>query len=308
MTTMLKNVRVQISASIPPDHLKLSIPPREFDRAMLAVCMALVRAGATVVYGGDLRPDGITFKIFRHLARAYADVGRVPFVHVISFPGFARMAYSNLVEALKERRGTCRTFVCASDGLQTVVLGDDEIVIGEGDGSVRLQDQADLTAWIDEFGMFEVATGMSQARATLSAFVDACVPIGGKMSLLDNERDQYSGAMPGIIEEALLALNSGKPVIPLAAYGGSTRDLAISLQLLPEDQRVPRGRQAQSYMEALSTSAALKSLIPDAIVEALQKIALDDRAEIIARETVNTIQSWRAWHADRKVTANANLV
>ncbi len=293
MTTILENVHVQISASLPPDHLKLSIPPREFDRAMLTVCMSLVRAGATVVYGGDLRPDGITFKIFRHLARAYADVGRVPFVHVISFPSIARMPYEKLAEALRERRGTCRTCVCAGDELLSVTLGDEELVVGEGDATVRLVDQADLTAWIEGLGTVNNAADMSRARASVSAFVDACVAIGGKMGLLDNEGDQFSGAMPGIVEEVLLALNSGKPVIPLAAYGGSTRDLAISLQLLPEDQRVPRGRQAPSYWEALSAAAAARSLIPDSIIDALQTIAVDDRAEMISRATVDAIHIWR---------------
>ncbi|PZM08076.1 hypothetical protein [Rhizobium tubonense] len=288
----LENVRVQISLSVPPDHLKLGIPPREFDRALLAVCMALVRAGAIIVYGGDLRPEGFAFKIFRHLARGYADLGNVPFVHIISHPSVASMTYDVLADALRERRGTCNTYVCANDKLFPVRLGDEEVVMGEGDTAVELQDDRDLTSWVASLGDLDIVLATSSARRVLAEFVDACVPIGGKMGLLDTEGDQYHGSMPGIIEEALLALDKGKAMIPLAAYGGATRDLAISLQLLDKASEVPRGRQMDSYGNALTMAAGFRNHIPVSVVARLNAVARDDRAEIIARDTVDIIQSW----------------
>ncbi|WP_037073824.1 TIR domain-containing protein [Rhizobium leguminosarum] len=285
----LENLRIQISLSSPPDHLKLAIPSREIDRAMLAVCMAVVRAGATIVYGGDLRPGGFTFKIFRHLARAYAASGSVPFEHIISYPSLERMTYDLLADALKERRGTCRTFVCVEENLLSVRPGDDIVVIGD---AVELYDQESFSRWLEGLRHLDPPEESSAAREVVANYIHACISIGGKMGRLDVAGDQYIGKMPGLIEEALLALNKGKPIVPLAAYGGAARDLAISLQLL-DGKRVPRGEQSQSYDIALAEAAASKDRIPSSVLAKLQAIARDDRTEIVARDTVEIIQMWR---------------
>jgi hypothetical protein len=289
---LLENIRVQISAGIPRDHLKLAIPPRELDRALLTLCMALVRAGATIVYGGDLRPDGFAFKIFRHLARAYADVGSVPFVHIISHASATSMTYAILSSALKERRGTCRTYVCAEDKLYPVRLGDEEIVAGEGDDLVEIQDETDFASWLATLSGFDVGQSMTGARGVLSDFVHASVSIGGKMGVLTDQGDQYFGTMPGIVEEALLVLAKGKPMVPIAAYGGATRDLAISLGLLDETFKVPRGTQLDSYGEALIIAREARRHIPSFLTKKLEALARDDRAEVVARDTVDIIHRW----------------
>ena len=68
----LEGRMIAISIGDAPDRGRLGYPQREVDRVLLSVCTALVRAGARIVYGGNLDPAGFTFKIFRHLSEAYA--------------------------------------------------------------------------------------------------------------------------------------------------------------------------------------------------------------------------------------------
>ncbi|MBD9449671.1 hypothetical protein [Rhizobium sp. RHZ01] len=290
----LENRKIQISLSTPPDHLKLGIPPRELDRALLSVCMALVRAGATVVYGGDLRPDGFSFKIFRHLARAYADSNSVPFIHIIDYVSLAKMTYEILENALTERRGTCVTYVCVENTLSPVWLGDDEIIVGDQASSTSLQKDPAFTEWVSGLKHLPQAEEMTASRKVKAEFADACVAIGGKMGLVGNGADLSAGAMPGIFEESLLMLKGGKPLIPLGAYGGATRDMAIALDLLGDDEKVPRGKQVDSYNVALEDLASCKTLIPQRVYPKLKSLAKDDRAEILARDAVDTIKDWLA--------------
>jgi hypothetical protein len=291
--SVLTDFRIQLSLSVPPDHLKLAIPAREFDRAMLTVCMTLVRAGATVVYGGDLRPDGFTFKIFRHLARAYADQGTVPFVHVLNQPSLSRLSYDLLAQALRERRGTCQTYLGAEGQFIPIRLGDDEIVVGDRKQPTIIDDNTSYETWASKLTSKSISEASTDARKTVAKFVDASVLIGGKMGLEEIDGDRYVGKMPGIIEEALLMLESKKPVIPLGAYGGATRDLAIALGLMDESQKVPRGSQISSYYTAVAEARLYNNRIPPRLRSQLTSIAQDDRAEIVAKEIVQVISEWR---------------
>ncbi|MBY5672290.1 hypothetical protein HFO32_23130 [Rhizobium leguminosarum] len=288
----LQDMRVQISLSVPPDHLKLGIPPRELDRALLSTCMAVVRAGATLVYGGDLRSDGFTFKIFRHLARAYSNTGFVPFVHVINYVSLSNMGFDVLSSALRERRGTCQTFLCVEGTMKSASLDDDYIVISDTQASIELE-AASFPNWVAGLEHLEPPQReITRARKTTASYIDAAIAIGGKMGLLANQADGYSGDMPGILEESFLALELGKPFIPLAAYGGATRDLAIKLELLGTESWIPRGAQADSYNVALETALSYRDRIPPDIAPTLATLANDDRTEIVARETVKAIRSW----------------
>ena len=58
----LEGRMIAISIGDAPDRGRLGYPQREVDRVLLSVCTALVRAGARIVYGGNLDPAGFTFK------------------------------------------------------------------------------------------------------------------------------------------------------------------------------------------------------------------------------------------------------
>lgn len=45
------------------------------------------------------------------------------------------------------------------------------------------------------------------------------------MGVLSDPADAYEGAMPGIVEQAILTLEAAKPLIVLGAFGGASRDI-----------------------------------------------------------------------------------
>ena len=61
-------------------------------------------------------------------------------------------------------------------------------------------------------------TGITQAR----------VFIGGR-------RDGFQGAMPGLLEEAILAIEQGQPIYLAGGFGGLTLEIAIALGLGERD-------------------------------------------------------------------------
>jgi hypothetical protein len=123
---------------------------------------------------------------------------------------------------------------------------------------------------------------------------DARVALGGKMGIVALPQDRYEGAMPGIAEEAILTLEASRPLVPLGAFGGASRDVAIALGLMDEDRRVPRGEQQLGYAEAMSRVERLGDRIPDAVRPALRELADDDRGEATSFAIVEAILCWRA--------------
>lgn len=287
----LEGLLVAVSVSDAPDRARLGYPQREIDRAILSLCTALVRAGAEIAYGGNLDPEGYTFKIFRHLAGTYAGARDTPFRHFIPEPVARLTRFEDLLSALQEGRGTVRTEV-ARDGTFVAIrprMGG--IQLGE-DRSVR--DDKELAAWFDEAPTLEASTAHTAARSLLTARADARVILGGKMGVLGLAGDTYQGAMPGIAEEAILMLEAGKPLVTLGAFGGVARDVAIALNLMDASARVPRTEQHPSYATALDQVARLRGQLPGVLHDALVEVASDDRAEQTAYKVAALIERWTA--------------
>ncbi len=305
---------IAISISDAPDRDRLGYPSQEVDRVLLSVCTALVRAGARIVYGGNLDPTGFTFKIFRHLAQAYAVQGpQPPFIHVVPEPVLRRANFEDLGAVLREARGTVETKVAWADGRLSKLIPEDNPEGDEptdSDGSVRpklipirVVDEGSNTSQIvadsgetlqNWFGPERAspADAFSQARRTMTRISAGRVAMGGRMGLKDRPDDQYQGKMPGVIEEAILALAANQPLVTLGAFGGASRDLAIALNLLDEGARVPRGEQDLTYSKSLDEAKALAGRIPEPLRRALSHIAADDRAEPLSYGIIRVLEAW----------------
>jgi hypothetical protein len=279
---------IAISVSDAPDRERLGFPQREIDRAIFSICTALVRAGAEIAYGGNVDPDGYTFKIFRHLAGAYAGSRDTPFHHFIPEPIARLIRYEDLYATLAEGRGVVRT---------EIARGQEFFVARPGAGGIRLGDQVvksdeALAAWFAAIRDPNQEQAYSAARSLLTSRADARVIVGGKMGILGDPADAYAGAMPGIVEEAILALESDKPLVVLGAFGGAARDVAIALGLLDAADRVPRSAQNASYAPSIERISGLTDRIPTHLMGALREIAGDDRAEQTAYRVASLIADW----------------
>lgn len=292
----MEGLTVALSVSDPPDRARLGLPAREVDRAVLTICTALVREGADILYAGNLSPDQYTFKIFRHLAGAYAGAReRAPFVHLVPEPIARRAAFDPLLAALRESGPVARTRISIGGGLVPVRASGSALLVGHADRErAKISDQREWGAWLESHPVLDVAEGYTAARLAMAGEADARIALGGKMGVLSLAQDRYEGAMPGIAEEAILTLEASQPLVPLGAFGGAGRDVAIALGLLDEDRRVPRSEQQIGYAEAMARVKELSDSIPDVVRPALCEIADDDRGEATSFAIVDAVLHWRA--------------
>ena len=70
----------------------------------------------------------------------------------------------------------------------------------------------------------EWSEGLTAMRRAMLDRTDARVILGGRL-------DKYKGSMPGIAEEALLSLESERPVFLIGGFGGCARSVAQALGL-----------------------------------------------------------------------------
>lgn len=292
----MEGLTVGISIGDAPDRARLGLPAREVDRAMLTICTALVREGADILYAGNLSPDQYTFKIFRHLAGAYAGAReRAPFLHLIPEPIARRVPFDALLAGLCESGAVARTRISIGGELIPVRASGSSLLLGSMDGDrAQVADQAAWEAWLAGHTIIDPIAAYTVARRAMAAEADARVALGGKMGVLEFGHDRYEGAMPGIAEESILTLEAVRPLVVLGAFGGAGRDVAIALGLLGEDRRVPRTEQQVGYAEAMMRVAELSDRIPATVRPALKMIADDDRGEPTAFAIVDAILDWRA--------------
>jgi hypothetical protein len=292
--TALQGKRVALSVSDAPDRARLGLPAREVDRALFSICTVLVRSGAKIVYGGNLDPEGLTFSMFRHLAGAYVTTDETPFVHIIAEPVFRKTPFDALVSSLREGASVVETQAHIDGNLVPIRAVDDGLRVEKGVSSKRLRSEGEFRTWVDAKPILDDAPAFSAAREAMTRTSHARVVLGGKMGLLDDPRDAYQGAMPGIVEEAILALAAGQPCVPLGAFGGAARDVAIALELLGDAKRVPRGEQWPSYDSSLDQVASYRDKIPVHLRPYLALLADDDRSEPMAYEIADLLEKWLA--------------
>lgn len=293
MTALLGKL-VALSVSDAPDRARLGLPAREVDRALFSICTVIIRSGAKIVYGGNLDPNGLTFSMFRHLAGAYVAAKEVPFVHIIPEPVFRKAPFDALVHALREGASVVKTHAHMDRDLVPLRAVEDGLRIGTGASGIRLRSDGEFRSWLDAKPELNTASAFSAAREAITRLSDARVVLGGKMGLLNDPRDAYEGAMPGIVEEALLSLAAHLPCVPLGAFGGAARDVAIALGLLDPAKRVPRGEQAPTYASSLALLVAYRDKIPVELQPALASLADDDRGEPMAYDIAVLLEQWLA--------------
>lgn len=284
----LKGRLVGISVGDAPDRARLGFPQREIDRALLSTCTVLVREGAEIAYAGHLASAGYTFKIFRHLAGAYAGSRETPFRHFIPEPVARAASYASLLTVLSEGRGVVRTEIACGDAFVLARPSGGGIRLGDG----VVTNDNELSDWFAAVPNRSAAEGFSAVRRLMSERVDARVIMGGKMGVLSDPGDAYQGAMPGIIEEAITTLEADKPLVVLGAFGGAARDVAIALELLGPGLKVPRGEQHPTYQRSIQLVADLSDRLPGALRDMLSAIADDDRAEQNSFRTAKLIECW----------------
>ena len=281
---------VAISMGDAVDREMLGFPEREIKRVLFAICTAFIRDGFKIAYAGDLRPGGYTYDMFDFLTGTYAGQGLSPFLYIVPGSVSDGLSFSDAVELIKRTRSVASILLVRQGQVFEAVLVDEKLLVGpKGPTRLSINDDASWQEFLRRHSYATPAEALTDARKTISSLAVGCMAMGGKMGRPGNPSDQYAGAVPGVVEEALLYLEAEKPLIPFGAFGGATRDIAIALGLLPVSEKTPRRAENPGYLTAISEVEKFK--FSDGSQPLLTCAARHETAEELAQLALEAIKS-----------------
>jgi len=319
-TPTLAGQTASISISESPDLERLGFlaPETERDiapdlrRVMSDVLRTLIAAGATIQYGGDLRPGGFTFELMKEAAASYRlavlESPEPVFVNVLASTTWPRFEPALLFDAAVKNGEQGVIHLMDSQGRYWTLSSQ----IEEGrdgpsprtvlqleepglDGSVRdvatVDELAALLAERDDTQQ-DATRSLTLMRRTMARAEIGRLLVGGKVAGYGYGRPT---ARPGIVEEAIESMRAGKLVLPVAAYGGASHDIAVAMKLI--DPLIERDEVGPNYRETL---AEIGELLPGCLerweqrgveLDALKELACEDVPAAIAARTLRLFET-----------------
>jgi hypothetical protein len=241
----LDRLRLGISASAGGDSelAAIGLSRLHIADAVRMIARQGLAAGAVLVYGGDLIPGNLTEALFEMIG-AYNKGGVVQFPRLIDCLPWP---WSQEVDAdwVAKRRSMLEVRPCEPPEDAKEFSG------GDGPGHVDRLKKTDK-------GRYALARSLSVMRQKVTEETDARVVLGGKVT-------GFSGLMPGIVEEVLLATRKKQPLYIAAGFGGAAHIVALALQGEKPDMlsRKYQERQSADYAATLSFYEKRRSESPD---------------------------------------------
>lgn len=239
----LKGIPLALSVSDSPDLGKLGLLESHFRMALGEIGRCVLIASGRLVYGGHLNPSGYAAFLARELER-YAQRDR-PLLLCLAWSEHRKLSLS-VIEARRKALGLLGALVCLDAQGREI-----DPAAGRSDdapGPVDAKTQGDSLS-----GLRRHMTAQSAGR----------ILIGGR-------REGFHGAMPGLLEEAILAVETRQPIYIAGGFGGVAWDIASVVGfgppgLLPflsgvePDNRLVTGLQALEKALGDTNGASLKN-------------------------------------------------
>lgn len=197
----LSNKALGISVSESPDLGRLGLMEDHFRLALGEIARTVLVSGGKIFYGGHLQPNGYTTFLMQELQK----YGRrnQPLKICLSWSEHRKMSPEE-IQVKRQELG---------------LLG--EILLLDQEGQ-RLPDSYEPEApelnWDSEI----INKSLAGLREFLVRHTHGRILLGGK-------RYGFQGAMPGLIEEAVISIQCQKPLFLAGGYGGATLSIISSL-------------------------------------------------------------------------------
>lgn len=210
---------IGISISDSPDLASFGLSNGHLNDAMVGIATHLLAAGDNLAYGGDLRPGGFTQTLLELVHRYTPDTIDGNQGSPLETRGTKSKRVANYL-AWPVHIGMNSTdleswAIAVQDFATTVLLDMDGGPLSMADRKLHTPAVPNDTEW---------AAGLTHMRKTMRYSINARILLGGRT-------EGYKGRMPGVAEEALLALEANQPIFLLGGFGGATRDVADVLDL-----------------------------------------------------------------------------
>lgn len=194
-----KNIAISISDS--DDIEELGFSKIHQQDIILEITRYLIINGSTLVYGGDLRTQGYTF-LFSEIVQQYIykKENKSYYKNYFSFPIYLDMSASSRLDFKK-------------NGVEVIKIKPPEkLGIDEKQFYVPNNNE-NLFIW---------AESLLKMRNEMNDDSDARIFMGGT-------KTNFKGKYPGLLEEALISLETNKPTYFIGAFGGITKSIIDNL-------------------------------------------------------------------------------
>ncbi|QKD05129.1 hypothetical protein [Mesorhizobium loti] len=248
---MSENI-VAISVSDGPDLQLFGFLPQHLRRLLASLAAATLRNGWRVGYGGDLRRDGFTRSLLADMGAAFGrgEIGgeqQAAVVHFFALSSWREMSPQAILNHLTDKElGPADApiapvvetrFLMPPADMSAIPQNGGALGIVVRDGELRSARQGERLGESQFFSLLEnaAATRIEPAPALTAMrreMASACplrIQFSGKI-------DGYAGEKPGLLEEAIEQIRAGGIVMPLGAFGGAAREIAIALRLLDAER------------------------------------------------------------------------
>jgi hypothetical protein len=260
----LAGLRIGLSVSQSPDLGRLGLLEIHLRLALAEIARCVLVSGGALAYGGHLVPGQYTDFLEKELQK-YGRRDR-PLLLCLSWQEHRGLSLSELEKSRKDLGLFGRMVFLGPEGEEV------DPAAGREEAPRPVEDAEERERSLTGFRRY--MAGKTQARVLL----------GGK-------RRDFRGALPGLLEEALLSLEAGQPVYLAGGFGGVTYDITRALGVddgswLPrraddpaDDPRLTAGIER---LKALRDSNAWKGLDNGLSDEENQRLAASHRPSDVA--------------------------
>lgn len=225
-----------ISVSDSADLGRLGLEQRHAELAIGELARAILVAGGSMTYGGRIRPSGFTQQLM-HEVRRYGE-SRHSLTICLALPEHRKLSQTELND-LDRQLGTWGRLVYLDH--------DGRPIDARSEGGIPDNDNLDDSIRIASYG------GLRHYIATQT---QAQVLVGGQLA-------GFRGAMPGVIEEAIAAIQASHPVYFAGGFGGAAAAAAKVLAIDPFDWFPPDLPMTADDPQVEASLKALKRVAED---------------------------------------------
>lgn len=235
-----RNLTVALSVSGAEDLGRYGLRRAHLDSIFLELSRYLLVAGVRLAYGGHLKADSYTLRL--------ADLLRDPIVEHLRGTQTTEQLPAELVTYLpwpmlasvrEEARLGQLVDLIRCERPADIDESLDSAFVASPDVEVLTNSPVHRLAW---------ARGLTGMRERQTKEVAARIAVGGKIGRRD---DGYLGRMPGVLEEALLAIRAQRPVYLVGAFGGCARLVLDALDGVSRTELTWAHHQQLPYAEDL---------------------------------------------------------
>lgn len=257
---------IAISGSESPDITYLGLSAAHLEDAMTELARHLLALGARLSYGGDLRKGGFSELLFELVQRYRRDVAdedsSIGISNFLAWPVHLGMSFEDVRRVSSDLTGVAELVCLDENGKRLPLMSRQSIQTRE----------PTVAEWAD---------GLTTMRRTVQAESHARIILGGRV-------ENFKGSMPGIAEEAIIALHSDVPLFVLGGFGGCARDIAETLGLVAPWTSTDRDWAGRTLFTQFGPGS-LKNGLTEAENQILAKTSHIDQAIILVLKGLTSV-------------------